>query len=83
MCILNLGAVVAKILSIASSSHACRERVGGDVTIGDHKFEEVIEEYEEEVFVQEEASKPLTTDIADHPLAQGKPRCITLILNDH
>ena len=30
MCILNLVAVVAKILSVASSSHACRERVGGD-----------------------------------------------------
>ena len=30
MCILNLGAAVAKILSVASSSHACRERVGGD-----------------------------------------------------
>ena len=30
MCILILGAVVAKILSVASSSHACREWVGGD-----------------------------------------------------
>ena len=30
MCILNLGAAVAKILSVASSSHACRERVGRD-----------------------------------------------------
>ena len=30
MCILDLGATVAKILSVASSSHACRERVGGD-----------------------------------------------------
>ena len=30
MCILNLGAAVVKILSVASSSHACRERVGGD-----------------------------------------------------
>ena len=30
MCILNLGAAVAKIQSVASSSHAYRERVGGD-----------------------------------------------------
>ena len=30
MCILILGVVVAKILSVASSSRACRERVGGD-----------------------------------------------------
>ena len=30
MCILILRVVVAKILSVASSSHACRERVGRD-----------------------------------------------------
>ena len=30
MCILNLGAAIVKILSVASSSYACRERVGGD-----------------------------------------------------
>ena len=30
MCILILRVVVAKILSVASSSHACRERVDGD-----------------------------------------------------
>ena len=30
MCILILGAAVAKILSVALSSHACRERVGGN-----------------------------------------------------
>ena len=29
MCILSLRVVVAKILSVASSLHACRERVGG------------------------------------------------------
>ena len=53
------------------------------VTAGEPKYEEVIEEYEEEVFIQEEASEPPTTDIADHPPAQGKPRCMTLILNNH
>ena len=30
MCILNLGAAIVKILSVASSSYACRERIGGD-----------------------------------------------------
>ena len=50
------------------------------VTIGDHKFEEVIEEYEEEVLMQEEIPKPPLTDWADTPPAQGKPRCITSIL---
>ena len=53
------------------------------MTIGDHEFEEVIEEYEEEIFVPEEDSEPPPTDLADTPLAQGKPRCITLILNNH
>ena len=53
------------------------------VTTGDHKFEEIIEEYEEEVLVREEAPEPPPTDSADTAPAQGKPRYITLILNDH
>ena len=53
------------------------------VTAGEIEYEEVIEEYEEEVFIQEEASEPPMTDIANHPPTQGKPRCITLILNNH
>ena len=52
-------------------------------TAGEQEYEEVIEEYEEEVLVQEEASEPPTTDLADTALAQGMPRCITLILNNH
>ena len=32
------------------------------VTIGDHEFEEVIEEYEEEIPVQEEVPEPPLTD---------------------
>ena len=32
------------------------------VTIRDHEFEEVIEEYEEEVLVQEEVLEPPLTD---------------------
>ena len=41
------------------------------VTTGEQEYEEVIEEYEyeEEVLIQEEASEPLTTDIADNPPA--------------
>ena len=53
------------------------------VTIEDHEFKEVIEEYEEKVLVQEEVPEPSLTDLADTPPAQGKPRCITLTLNDH
>ena len=53
------------------------------VTIDDREFEEIIEEYEEEILVREEVSEPPTTDSADTAPAQGKPQCITLILNDH
>jgi glutathione synthase/RimK-type ligase-like ATP-grasp enzyme len=34
------------------------------VTIGDHEFEEIVEEYEEEILVQEFLEPPLT-DSAD------------------
>ena len=60
------------MLSVASSSHAW-----------DYEFEEVIEEYEEEILVQEEVLEPPLTDWADTTPAQGKPWCITLILNNH
>ena len=40
------------------------------VTVGE-------QEYEEEV------SEPSLTNLADNPPAQGKPQCITLILNNH
>ena len=43
----------------------------------------MIEEYEEEILMQEEAQEPVGADPADPSPAQGKPRCITLILNDH
>ena len=49
----------------------------------DHEFKEVIEEYEKEVLVQKEALEPPLTDWADTTPVQGKPRCITLILNNH
>ena len=50
------------------------------VTIGDREFEEIVEEYEEEILVQEEVPKRPLTDSADTAPAQGKPRCITSIL---
>ena len=47
------------------------------VTTGDHEFEEIVEEYEEEILVQEEVPEPPPTDSVDTAPAQGKPRCIT------
>ena len=47
------------------------------VTTGDHKFEEIVEEYEDEILMQEEVPKPPLTDSADTAPTQGKPRCIT------
>jgi hypothetical protein len=43
-------------------------------------YEEVIEEYEEEIFVPEEFQGPPATDTSDFVPAQGKPQCITPIL---
>ena len=47
------------------------------VTTGDHEFKEIVEEYEEEILVQEEVLEPPLTNSADTAPAQGKPRCIT------
>ena len=53
------------------------------VTTDDHKFEEIIEDYEEEILMQEEVPWPPLTDSADTTPAQGKPRCITLNFYNH
>ena len=53
------------------------------VPTGEQEYEGIIEEYEEEILIQEGAPKPFVADSVDTPPAQGKPRCITLILNDH
>ena len=53
------------------------------VTISDHEFEEIVEEYEEDILVQEEVPEPPMTDSADTAPAEGKPRCITLIFYNH
>ena len=50
------------------------------VTTGDHEFKEIIEEYEEEILVQEEVPEPPLIDSADTAPAKGKPWCITYIL---
>ena len=47
------------------------------VTTDDHEFKEIIEEYEEEILVQEKVPEPPLTDSASTAPAQGKPRCIT------
>ena len=49
------------------------------VPTDEYDYEEVIEEYEEEIPVQEGAPEPFGADFVDPPPAQGKPRCITHI----
>ena len=49
------------------------------VSAGEHDYEKIIEEYEEEILVQEGALEPSVVDFVDTPPAQGEPRCITLI----
>ena len=39
------------------------------VFAGEQEYEEVIEEYKEEIFILEKASTPLAADIANNPLA--------------
>ena len=48
--------------------------------IDEQEYDEVIEEYEEEILMQEGASEPFGADLTDPSPAQGKPRCITPIL---
>ena len=50
------------------------------VPVDEQEYEEVIEEYEEEILVQEGAPEPFGANFADLSPAQGKPRCITPIL---
>ena len=52
------------------------------VTADEQEYEEVIEECGEEILVQEDPEPPLI-DWANTAPVQGKPRCITLILNNH
>ena len=49
------------------------------VPVDEQEYDEVIEEYEEEIFAQEEAQEPIDTDLTEPAPTQGKPRCITPI----
>ena len=49
------------------------------IPMGEQEYEEIIEEYEEEILVQEGASEPLVADFVDTLPVQSKPRCITPI----
>ena len=49
------------------------------VTTGDHEFKDIIDEYKEEILVQEEVLEPPLTDSADTAPAQGKPRLKALV----
>ena len=49
------------------------------VTTDDREFNEIVEEYEEEILVRDEVPVPPPTDSTDTAPAQGKPRCITSI----
>jgi hypothetical protein len=51
--------------------------------VEDQEYEEIVEEYEEEIFVPEEFQEPPVTNTTDLAPAQGKPRCITHIFYDH
>ena len=70
------------MLNIASSFHVDHELVDF-VPVGEPEYDEVIEEYEEKIFAQEEAQEPIGADPADPAPAQGKPRRITYIFNNH
>ena len=47
--------------------------------VGEPEYDEVIVEYEEEIFAQKEAQEPVGADPANSAPTQGKPRCITHI----
>ena len=70
------------MLIIASSFHVDHEQVDC-VPIGEPEYDEVLEEYEEEILVQEGAPELVGANLTDPSPAQGKPRCITHIFNDH
>jgi hypothetical protein len=53
------------------------------VAAEEQDYEEIVEEYEEEVFVPEEFQEPPVTDATDLAPAQGKPRCITRFFYNH
>jgi hypothetical protein len=62
--------------------------VGNDlleiVTVDDREYEEIVEEYEEEILVPKGVLEPPVTDsVSDTVPAQGKPQCMTRIFDNH
>jgi hypothetical protein len=53
------------------------------ITAGDQEYEEIIEEYEEEILMPEEVPEPSLTDRTDTRLSKASPLCITLIFYNH
>jgi hypothetical protein len=53
------------------------------VTAGYQEYEEIVEEYEEQILVREEILEPSLTDLTDTPPTQRKPQCITRIFYNH
>ena len=43
------------------------------MTTGDHEFEEIVEEYEEEIFVHKEVPEPPLTDSTNTGLPKASP----------
>ena len=74
----RLRVAVVILLNITSSFHVDYELVDF-VPVDEQEYDEVIEEYEEEIPMQEEAPEPFGADPTDPSPAQGKPRCITPI----
>ena len=81
-CTFILRVAVVILLNIASSFHVDRELVEF-MLVDEQEYDEVIEEYEEEILVQEGAPEPIGADLTNPSPAQGKPRYITPIFNDH
>jgi hypothetical protein len=53
------------------------------VTAGYQEYEEIIEEYEEEILVPKEVLEPLLTDFADTPPAQVNVLYLVLVISDN
>ena len=71
-CTFKFRVAVVVVLIIASSLHVDHELVDF-VPVGEPEYDEVIEEYKEEILVQEEAQEPIGADPTDPSPAQGKP----------
>jgi adenine specific DNA methylase Mod len=52
------------------------------VTIDDQEYEEIVEEYKEEIFMPKEFQESPVIDTTDTAPAQGKLQCITHIFDN-